>query len=59
MQQAAKSPEKQALLKRREDVEAKIEKLKYEKAAISVADYRKQLGALLLELAKVQEEIDR
>jgi len=40
-------------------VEAKIEKLKYEKAAISVADYRKQLGALLLELAKVQEEIDR
>jgi hypothetical protein len=24
-----------------------------------VADYRKQLGALLLELAKVQEEIDR
>ena len=59
MQQAAKSPEKQALLKRREEVEAKIEKLKYEKAAISVADYRKQLGALLLELAKVQEEIDR
>jgi hypothetical protein len=59
MQQAAKAPEKQALLKRREDVEAKIEKLKYEKAAISVADYRKQLGALLLELAKVQEEIDR
>ena len=59
MQQAAKAPEKQALLKRREEVEAKIEKLKYEKAAISVADYRKQLGALLLELAKVQEEIDR
>ncbi|MBL8235936.1 MAG: hypothetical protein JNM66_00850 [Bryobacterales bacterium] len=59
LQQAAKSPEKQALLKRREDVEAKIEALKYTKAAISVADYRKQLGALLLELAKVQEEIDR
>ena len=59
LQQAAKTPEKQALLKRREEVEGKIEKLKYEKAAISVADYRKQLGALLLELAKVQEEIDR
>ncbi len=59
LQQAAKSPEKQALLKRREEVEAKIEALKYTKAAISVADYRKQLGALLLELAKVQEEIDR
>jgi hypothetical protein len=59
LQQAAKSPEKQALLKRREEVESKIERLKYEKAAISVADYRKQLTALLLELAKVQEEIDR
>lgn len=59
LQQAAKSAEKQALLKRREATEAKIEKLKYEKAAIPVADYRKQLGALLLELAKVQEEIDR
>ena len=59
LQQAAKTPEKQALLKRREETEAKIEKLKYEKAAISVADYRKQLGALLLELAKVQEELDR
>jgi uncharacterized membrane protein len=59
LQQAAKSPEKQAMLKRREEIEAKIEKLKYEKAAISVADYRKQLGALLLELAKVQEELDR
>jgi len=59
LQQAAKSPEKQALLKQREEVEAKIEKLKYEKAAISVADYRKQLGALLLQLAKVQEEIDK
>jgi len=59
LQQAAKSPEKQALLKKREEIEAKIEKLKYEKAAISVADYRKQLAVLLLELAKVQEEIDR
>jgi len=59
LQQAAKSPEKQALLKKREEVEGKIEKLKYEKAALSVADYKKQLGALLLELAKVQEEIDK
>lgn len=59
LQQAAKAPEKQALLKKREEVEARIERLKYEKAAISVADYRKQLAALLLELAKVQEELDR
>jgi hypothetical protein len=59
LQQAAKSPEKQALLQKREEIEAKIEKLKYEKAAISVEDYRKQLAALLVELAKTQEEIDR
>lgn len=59
LQQAAKSPEKQALLKQREEIEAKIEKLKYEKAAMPVAEYRKALSALLLELAKVQEEIDK
>jgi hypothetical protein len=59
LQQAAKTPEKQALLKRREEIEGKIEKLKYEKAAMAVNVYRKQLSALLLELARVQEEIDR
>ncbi|MBM3783596.1 MAG: caspase family protein [Acidobacteria bacterium] len=59
LQQAAKSPEKQALLKKREEIESNIEKLKYEKAAYDVATYRKQLSTLLVELAKLQEEIDK
>jgi hypothetical protein len=59
LQQAARTPAKQALLKKREDLEAAVEKLKYEKAAIPAAEYRKQLSALLLELARVQEEIDQ
>ena len=59
LQQAAKSPEKQAMLKKREEIEGQIEKLKYEKASYPVAEYRKALQALLLELEKVQEEIDK
>ncbi|MBM3757984.1 MAG: caspase family protein [Acidobacteria bacterium] len=59
LQQAAKSPEKQALLKKREELESKIEKLKFEKASYDVAEYRKLLSVLLVELAKLQEEIDK
>lgn len=59
LQQAARTPAKQALLKKREEIEGSIEKLKYEKAAMPAAEYRKQLATLLLELARVQEEIDQ
>jgi hypothetical protein len=59
VQEAAKSPEKQKLLARREDLEGRIDKLKYEKAAMAVDDYKKQLTGLLLELAKVQEELEK
>lgn len=59
LQQAAKSPAKQALLARRESLEAEIDKLKYEKAAMPADEYRKALGKLLLQLAQVQEEIDK
>ena len=52
-------PAKQALLKQREDLEGRIDKLKYEKAALQADDYRKQLRALLTELAKVQAELDK
>lgn len=58
-QAAAKDPEKLKLLAKKEDVESQIDKLKYQKAAMDVADYRKQLGALVLELAKVQAELDK
>ena len=59
LQQAARSPEKQKLLAQREVIEGQIDKLKYEKAATPADEYRKQLGALLLQLARVQEEIDK
>ena len=59
LQQAARSPEKQKLLALRETIEAEIDRLKYEKAATPAEEYRKQLGALLLKLARLQEEIDK
>lgn len=53
------APGKQRLLARKEDLEAKIDKLKFEKAAMSPESYRQELTSLLLELAKTQAEIDR
>jgi hypothetical protein len=58
-QKAAADPAKQKLLARRDDIEKRIDQLKYNKAAIPSADYRKQLNALLVELARVQAEIDQ
>ena len=55
----AKDPEKQKLLKAKEDIEQKIDDLKYRKASMSVEDYRQQLGKLLVDLAKTQEELDK
>ena len=53
------SPEKQKLLAKKEDLEAKIDRLKYQKAAMGESEYKQQLTALLLELARTQAEIDR
>ncbi len=58
-QQAASDPAKRALLAKKEDLEKKIDTLKYQKAAMDPEDYKKQLTAALLELAKVQEDLDR
>lgn len=58
-QKAAANPAKQALLARKDDLEARIDRLKLEKAAMPVEVYRKQLSALLLELARLQEELDK
>ena len=46
----ANNPEKQKLLKAKEDIEQKIDDLKYRKASLSVEDYRKQLAEFLVEL---------
>ena len=40
-------------------MEQQIDKLKYEKAATPPDEYKKQLAALLLELARTQEELDK
>ena len=40
-------------------VENSIDELKYRKASLPVADYRKQLQAFLLDLAKTQEALDK
>ena len=58
-QQAANDPSKRALLAQKEELEQKIDTLKYQKAAMDPSDYKKQLTAALLELAKVQEGLDR
>jgi hypothetical protein len=56
---AARDPNKRPLLDKKEQIEDAIDKLKYEKAAMNAADYKKQLTALLLELAKVQEALEK
>jgi hypothetical protein len=58
-QAAANTPEKKALLARREELEQQIDTLKYQKAATPPDEYKKQLEALLLELAKTQAELDK
>ncbi|MBV8068353.1 MAG: hypothetical protein JO270_00510 [Acidobacteriaceae bacterium] len=52
------APAKQKLVAKKDDLEAKIDRLKYQKAAMNPEEYKQQLAALLLELAKIQAEID-
>jgi hypothetical protein len=56
---AARDPVKRPLLDKKEQIENAIDKLKYEKAAMNAADYKKQLTTLLVELAKIQEALDK
>jgi len=58
-QREANDPAKRALLDKKEELERKIDTLKYQKAAMSSEDYKKQLTAALLELARVQEALDK
>jgi hypothetical protein len=58
-QQAASDPAKRALLHKKEELEQEIDTLKYQKAAMDPDDYKKQLTGALVELAKVQEELDK
>ena len=56
---AAKDPAKKALLDQKEQIEQAIDQLKYDKAALPEDQYKKQLQTLLLQLARIQEAIDK
>ena len=58
-QKAASDPAKRALLDKKEELERKIDLLKYRKAAMSADDYKRQLSDALLELARVQGDLDK
>jgi hypothetical protein len=58
-QPSANDPGKRALVGKKEELEEKIDRLKYQKAAMDPEDYKKQLTDALVELAKVQEELDK
>jgi hypothetical protein len=56
-QEAYNDPTKRALLAQKEELERKIDTLKYRKAAMSEDEYKEQLTQALLDLAKVQEQL--
>jgi len=55
----AATPAKQALLKRKDELETQIDELKYKKAAMEAPAYNRQMQQLLLELAKVGQQLDQ
>jgi hypothetical protein len=57
--QVATDPAKLALLKQKEQLEQKVDLLKYQRAAMSPEEYRSQLSQTLVALAKVQQELDK
>ena len=56
---AALDPAKRELLARKENIEGQIDNLKYQKAAMQPQIYDRQLKALLLDLSRVQAELDK
>jgi hypothetical protein len=58
-QKQANDPAKQALLAKKEELEQQVDALKYQKAAMDPAEYKQQLTAVLLQLAQVQQELDK
>ena len=55
----ANDPAKRDLVAKKEEIENKIDALKFEKDLMNPEDYKRQIAALLLELAKTQELIDK
>jgi uncharacterized caspase-like protein len=52
-------PAKRELIAKKEDIENKIDALKYQKSLMAPDDYKRQLTVLLVDLAKAQEAIDK
>jgi len=52
-------PAKQQLVAAKEQIENKIDALKFQKELMDPSDYRRQMTALLLQLAKTQEAIEK
>jgi hypothetical protein len=57
--QVATDPAKLALLKQKEQLEQRIDLLKYQRAAMPADEYRAELSQALVALAKVQRELDK
>jgi hypothetical protein len=58
-QSAMNDPAKRDLMAKKEELEQKIDGLKYQKAAMEPGEYKKELTAALVELAQVQQELDK
>jgi hypothetical protein len=58
-QKAANDPARQQLLAKKEELEQKVDELKYNKPAMDPADYKKQLTETLVQLAEIQQELDK
>lgn len=58
-QAAMNDPAKRELLAKKEQLEQQIDALKYQKAAMDPAEYKKQLTDALLQLATVQGELEK
>jgi len=57
--QAANDPAKRALLEQKDELEQKIDMLKYQKAALDPQVYKEELTDALVKLAKVEEALDQ
>ena len=58
-QAAMNDPAKRDLIVQKETIEQKIDALKYQKAAMEPEEYKQQLTVLLVQLAKLQGELDK
>ena len=52
-------PAKRALVSKKEEIENRIDALKYQKDLMAPEDYKRQIGVFLLDLARTQEAIEK